>query len=207
MSRQTSIPQENPTQVRTASQVGGAIMFAAASLLAIQLVGTILMLCIGQLSLGNYKALTIFSLLPMMFLGLTMGASSIRYCIYLIERAFDVDLNRDGFVGERDDVRLVPVNSAATVERVDPRDWKFFVKTICSTGDWTQKSWRNVVLESGVRVNNDLWRHMTHTLERIGVLVDRKQGASGHLTTTDADEILRKILGPAPSPAQTNKPN
>jgi len=104
------------------------------------------------------------------------------------------DLNMSGAVGDRPDIRLIPVaGSSHTIGGVEPEDWRFFITTICATQDWTQATWRGVSLPSGRRCDNEYWERLTKPLKAARVIVNAGPRATGELVVTDPAVILEML--------------
>jgi hypothetical protein len=111
-----------------------------------------------------------------------------------IERLTGRDLNNSGAIGDRPDIRLVPVRgSAMTVGGVEPEDWRYFVTTICATRDWTQATWRGRWMTSGRKCDNEYWELLTGHLKRIGVIVNAGPRATGELVESNPRVILEML--------------
>lgn len=94
-------------------------------------------------------------------------------------------------VGEK--VRLIPMYGRRLVDGIDRRDLIEFICTICRTGNFTQKEWRGRRLPSGATCSNEVHAKMVQELVRFGFVEGRSEGAAGHLTTHNANEILKKL--------------
>lgn len=112
----------------------------------------------------------------------------------LAEKVTGRDLNQSGAVGDRPDIRLVPIRgSAYTIGGVEPEDWRHFVRTMCSTGDWTQATWRGVRMPSGRRCDNEYWERVTGHLKVLGIIVNAGPRATGELAIDDPNVILEML--------------
>lgn len=104
------------------------------------------------------------------------------------------DLNMSGAIGDRQDIRLIPVTgSTYTIGGVAPEDWRFFINTICQTQDWTQATWRGASMPSGRRCDNEYWERLTKPLKAARVIVNAGPRATGELVVTDPDVILEML--------------
>jgi len=104
------------------------------------------------------------------------------------------DLNMSGAVGDRPDIRLIPVaGSSHTIGGVEPEDWRFFINTICATQDWTQATWRGASMPSGRRCDNEYWERLTKPLKAARVIVNAGPRATGELVVTDPTVILEML--------------
>lgn len=112
----------------------------------------------------------------------------------LAEKISGRDLNRSGEVGDRPDIRLIPVSgSSHTIGGVEPEDWRFFITTICATQDWTQATWRGASMPSGRRCDNEYWERLTKPLKAARVIVNAGPRATGELVVTDPAVILEML--------------
>lgn len=95
----------------------------------------------------------------------------------------------------REEIRPIPVYRAEVprFHGIDVEDLKYFIRTICETRDWTQRTWRNVVMPSGTRCDDKMHRKMCEILELSGFLVGRKPRHSGELLATRPGTILRTL--------------
>lgn len=90
-------------------------------------------------------------------------------------------------------IRLIPVRSSRLVDGVDREDLAYFVKTVCRTGDVTQRAWRGMRMPSSAVCDNALHARLVGILEKGGYLVERGPRTAGRLTTRDAGEMLRTL--------------
>lgn len=113
--------------------------------------------------------------------------------LWTLEDLLQRDIDQDGEIGEPE-ARFVYVHqSGPQVNGISEADLRYFVTTICSTGDWSVRSWKGAALPSGRRCDQALHAQMTAVLEKAGLLVDRTRGSSGRLVTTDARAIMSKL--------------
>ena len=80
-----------------------------------------------------------------------------------------------------------------TFDGIDVEDLEHFIRTICATRDWTQRTWRGKVMPSGVRCDNRMHRKMCDILERAGFIVGRKPRSAGQLVARKAETILATL--------------
>lgn len=95
----------------------------------------------------------------------------------------------------REEIRPIPVYRAEVPRfyGVDVEDLEYFIRTICETRDWTQRTWRNVVMPSGVKCDDRLHRKMCQILEISEFLVGRKPRHSGKLMVSRPETILATL--------------
>lgn len=91
------------------------------------------------------------------------------------------------------ELRFIPVSTPRLAQGPTAAEIRFFVRQICGSGDFTQRSWRGVELPSGRKCDDDLHRRMVAVLEKAGFIAGRGNRVSGELTTQDAGEILLRL--------------
>ena len=136
-----------------------------------------------------------FACLPLVAVVGFLSVILVKRLIIALEVATNWDLNRDGQVG-RQDVRLIPVykgGSEPSVDGVEPRDLRAFIRTIVSTGDWTQDTWRGQQMPSGRKTDNVYYDKLVTPLVKAGFIVKRGSRKTGHLVCRDADVILDRL--------------
>jgi hypothetical protein len=98
-------------------------------------------------------------------------------------------------ISPRKDYQLVQVyrHDVPTFEGIDVEDLEYFIRTICSTRDWTQRTWRGKIMPSGIRCDTRMHRKMCDILERAGFFVGRKPRSSGQLVAREPETILATL--------------
>lgn len=179
----TEMPMQ-PTTPLAVQAVGAGITLAAATLILLGFVAGLEWETVSKIA-------AIVFCIPLLLVGANAMVNVIEP---LAERITGRDLNMSGAVGDRPDIRLIPVNgSSHTIGGVEPEDWRFFVQTICATQDWTQATWRGASMPSGRRCDNEYWDRLTKPLKAARVIVNAGPRATGELVVTDPNVILEML--------------
>lgn len=174
-----------------AQDAWGILVYATVASVAIVLGGTLFLSALNMLAWELLRLFVAVASLPWVFVGALLILATWKQGVALLERLTNLDLDDSGEVGDVPDIRLVPVRGPShTVGGVAPEDWRYFVETICAVPDWTQRTWRGQLLPSKRKCDNEYWSLLTGGLKRVGVIAAGGERSTGHLTTTDAAEIL-----------------
>ena len=95
----------------------------------------------------------------------------------------------------KQDLRMIPVyrQQIPRYNGVDVEDLQHFIKRICKTGDWRQRSWIGTTGPSGLEVDREYHAKMMAILKQAGFIVGHKPRYTGRLLVTDPDRIVRHL--------------
>lgn len=92
----------------------------------------------------------------------------------------------------RQDLRMIPVwrQQVPTYNGVDVEDLVFFIKRICATRDWRQRTWTGVRLPSGMPCDIEYHRQMVEILKQSGFIIGHRPRVTGKLLCADPETII-----------------
>jgi hypothetical protein len=95
----------------------------------------------------------------------------------------------------KEDIRMIPVwrQEVPRYNGVDEEDLEKFIRRICETKDWRQRSWVGVSLPSGYPCDYDYHRRMVDILKQAGFITGHQQRVTGKLLCDDPEAILNHL--------------
>ena len=154
------------------------------------LTGGVCLLAVGAVV---WQAVLVVVLVPIGALGAGMLVYLQKRLTWALETWTRRDFDGDGWAGEPERVRLVPVNRRLVVNGCDAEDLNYFTRTAIGAGDWTQRRWRGVRMPSGRRCDNGYHAALLDCWQKAGIVADYSERSTGHLVIGDAQEALRKL--------------
>lgn len=187
------MPDNRPPSVGDAFRVTFAsLIFAAGAQIAILLAGVVVLVVLNRGTPdedGLYRLL-LLSILPYAVIAFQTVLNAVRG----IAGVMGTSTPQTATV-TRQDLRMIPVwrQQTPTYNGVDVEDLIFFIKRICVTKDWRQRTWTGVKLPSGIKCEIEDHRKMVEILKQAGFIIGHRPRATGRLVCSDPEQIIEHL--------------
>jgi hypothetical protein len=177
--------------------VGAAMSGLFGATLVIIVAGLMLLVAVERLSWPAFRVVLAVAAVPSVGSAFILAGAAIRRALAVLRDA----LPRKETAGGDPDIRLIKVQSdgrmLTTGEEsdipVNEKDLVTFVRTICDTGDWSQRAWDGRTLHAGKVVDKAYHHGLMRKLVMAGIVQDYGPKRRGRLAVTDADDALRRL--------------
>jgi hypothetical protein len=180
-----------------APTVGAAMSGLFGASLVIGVGGLALLVAVERLSWPAVRVVLFVAASPWLISGGMLAWAAIRRALAVLRDA----LPQKETAGGDPDIRLIKVQSdgrmLTTGEEpdipVNEKDLTTFVRTICDTGDWSQRTWDGRTLHAGKVVDKAYHHGLMCKVTMAGIVQDYGPKRRGRLAITDSDEALRRL--------------